>query len=74
VEGILVVASSEGKVYGVDVKTGEPKWAQPVKVGESVMSAPQVWSSTVYVSAQDGTLYALKARSGTTLWHIPTRQ
>lgn len=66
-EGTVYFGGSvDGKVYALDLQTGEPKWVfyteGPVRL------APAVWKRTVFVTSDDGHLYALSASDGTLKW------
>ena len=71
-DGLLVAASSEGKVYGLDASTGADRWTYDV--GQTVQGQPTAFrqsngKSAVLVLAQpDGALHALDAATGRLLW------
>jgi outer membrane protein assembly factor BamB len=64
-----VVASEDGKVYGLDLKTGEKKWefdGIKTKVLASLCAA----GGTVSINSQDNNLYALDGETGRQDWNI----
>ncbi len=56
----------DGKVLAMDLRTGKPKWEffteGPVRL------APAVWRQTVFVTSDDGYLYALSVKDGSLAW------
>jgi len=56
----------DGKVLALDLQTAESKWEffteGPVRL------APAVWKQTVFVTSDDGCLYALSTKDGSLLW------
>jgi len=67
--GVLIVASEEGKVYGLDLSTGEKKW-QFDDIKAKVLTSPCTDGNTVYIDADDN-LYALDGKTGHQAWKIP---
>lgn len=64
--GIIILATAEGKIYGLDLETGEKRWF-PFNVLSPV--APLfAHKGVVYAHAQDGILYALDVGTGKLLW------
>lgn len=69
--GVLVVASEDdGKIYGVDLKTGKQKWEFD-NIGTKVLSPLCAAGGTVYINSQDNKLYALNAQTGIQIWAVP---
>ena len=68
VDGVLVVATENGLVIGIDLSSGEEKWSTDL---ESKIFAPLVSvGGTVYVNAQDNRLYALDGETGAEEWSV----
>ena len=67
---MLVVASGVGKVYGLDLKTGEKKWEFD-GVDTKVLSPLYAVGDTVYINSQDNKLYALNAETHRQIWAVP---
>ena len=67
--GVLVVASEDGKIYGLDLKTGEKKWESD-RIKSKVLSPLCAAGSTVYINSQDNRLYAFDGASGREVWGI----
>lgn len=70
VGGVLVVASEVGKVYGLDLTTGEQKWEFD-NIEAKVLSPLDAEGNTVYINSQDNKLYALDAQTGHQIWGVP---
>jgi len=68
--GVLVVASEEGKVFGLDLNTGEKKWEFD-SITVKVLSPLSAAGDTVYINSQDNKLYALNSETGRQIWGIP---
>jgi outer membrane protein assembly factor BamB len=66
---VLVVASEDGKVYGLNLGTGEKKWEFD-GVKAKVLSPLYATTGTVYVNSQDNRLHALDGESGRQMWSI----
>ena len=70
VNGSIIIASGEGRIYSLDTANNQIKPLADVK---EKVDAP-LWASNgvVYIHAQESkTLYALKAETGAKLWDIP---
>src|SRR5581483_7833928 len=69
--GSLVIASAaDGRVYGLDRTTGEPRWIAPAVAGYPY-DDPRglaLAGSTVVVSSMSGTAVGLDAATGTLRW------
>lgn len=70
VEGVIYVGSGDGKVYAVDLQTGQPRWSRATR--HRVRSTPAVVDGSVYVGSFDGHLYALDAATGEERWKFQT--
>lgn len=70
VDGIVYVASTDGKVYARKVTTGAAVWTSPM-VGP-IRSVPAVVNGLVYVTSSDGKVYALKTTTGAIQWTATT--
>jgi len=68
--GVLVVASEVGKVYGLDLRTGEKKW-QFDGIKTKVLASFCAAGGTVYINNQDNNLYALDGETGHQVWSVP---
>jgi eukaryotic-like serine/threonine-protein kinase len=69
VGGVLVVASEEGKVFGLDLSTGEQKW-QFDDIEAKVLSPLCTDGDKVYINSQDNRLYALEGGTGLQAWNV----
>ena len=68
-EDTVYFGSDDGNVYAVDVDTGIERWS--FKTDDSIWSTPRLAGRAVYVTSQDGRLYALDT-SGNELWSFKT--
>lgn len=68
--GVLVVASEEGQVYGLDLETGGKKWEFD-NIKAKVLSPLYAVGDTVYINSQDNKLYALDGENGIQVWGVP---
>ena len=65
-EDALYIASSNGRVYSLDKRSGDENWRRensPV-LGEKLWRSPVIHNDTIYVSTLDGDIYALSAETG----------
>jgi len=68
VDGLLIIASGEGRVYSLDTANNQVK---PLADVEERIDAPLCASNgVVYVHTEAQTLHALNARTGVRLWDI----
>ena len=69
---LVIVASSNGSVYGVDRKTGRERWHATSfsRFGsrEYFYATPTVAYDRVFIGNADGTVYAFGASSGRLIW------
>ena len=70
VNGTVYFGSRDGKLYALDVASGEKRWQY--QTGSWVDSSPAVVGGIVYVGSNDGNLYALDANTGERLWAFKT--
>ena len=68
--GNLVVASEVGKVFGLDLNTGEKKWEFD-SITAKVLSPLGAVGNTVYINSQDNKLYAVDGQTGRQVWGVP---
>ena len=68
--GVLVVASEDGRIYGVGLKTGEKKWEFD-RIKAKVLSPLCAAGDTVYINSQDNRLYAFDGETGREVWGVP---
>jgi outer membrane protein assembly factor BamB len=60
--GVVYVGSSDGNLYALDAKSGEPAQRGPFPTGSPVLSSPAVHAGVVYVGGF-GLVYALRAEN-----------
>jgi outer membrane protein assembly factor BamB len=69
VVGDLVVAASEdGKVYGLDARTGAQRWT--FEAGDAIVSWPALVQGTVAIGSDDSTVYGLDPATGEQRWTL----
>jgi eukaryotic-like serine/threonine-protein kinase len=70
-DGRVFFGDADGKVYALDLATGEKLWEHPT--GKSEIAAPPLAiDGGLYVGAKDGVVYALDARTGAERWTFKT--
>ncbi len=65
---VLVVAAEEGKVYGLDLESGEERWDFDLET--KVLASLFVSGGKVYVNAQDNRLYTFDGATGQQDWSV----
>lgn len=68
-DGVLVVASLDGHIEGLDAQTGDSLWAHPgfrISVTKPLTSDDE----SVYISFAGGPLAAFRARTGEVRWRV----
>lgn len=66
-KGVLVAASADHFIYGIDAKSGKPKWK--VETGSPCVSAVTIIGSTAYLGAGDGIFRAINIKDGSIVWN-----
>ncbi|NQU42003.1 PQQ-binding-like beta-propeller repeat protein [bacterium] len=65
-ENFVVTGGRDGKVHGLDRKSGRRRWLFPT--GGDVDGSPVVAGDKVFVGSGDGTFYVLNMTNGELLW------
>src|SRR5262249_35838863 len=65
-DGVVYIGSSDGRFYGLDLRTGSKKWE--FKTGARVTSSAAVANGIVFFESFDGNFYALDAATGALKW------
>ncbi len=68
--GMVVLASMDGKVYGLALSNGELKWT--FDTSSAVEATPCIAGGSVFVGADDGALHALDLKTGAHRWKYET--
>jgi len=66
-EDILVIASKDGYLYGLNPEKGTEKWP-PRKLGKKLVADPIVSDQIIYIVNEKDELFALDAQTGFELW------
>jgi eukaryotic-like serine/threonine-protein kinase len=69
-DGIAIVGSTDGAVYGIDLESGSSKWKFQTKA--RVTSSPAVHGGIAYFESFDSNFYALDAATGALKWKFAT--
>lgn len=69
-DGLAVVGNNAGRVYALDSRTGELRWARRQR-GE-IASSPAIAGDRVFVTSMDGAVTAYTAVAGTRVWQHTT--
>ncbi len=65
-DGRVYVGSDDGKLYCLDLDSGEPVWTH--QTAGPIEAAPLIVGDTIYVGSDDMKLYALNAEDGAPRW------
>jgi outer membrane protein assembly factor BamB len=68
--GLLVFGTNSGRVFALDARTGDVRWAR--REGGYIASSPAIAGSRVYVTAMDGTLTAYTVTGGRRTFRFST--
>lgn len=68
--GIVYLASLEGRVYALDAALGTEKWAQEYRIPGEIQASPLVAQGKVFVAATNK-IYAIDAQAGRAAWEKP---
>lgn len=70
-DGVVVVGSSDGRVYAFDAEDGTELWR--FETGDKVWATPAIADGIVYIGSLDKKLYALDLIQGTERWSYATK-
>ncbi len=65
-DGLFVIGTLDGHVYGLDAEDGSKRWKATVTAG--VISAPVIVGNRVVVRTNDGNVFCLDADDGSRIW------
>ncbi len=80
-DGIVYIGSVAGNVYAFNASTGNKIWkhtTEPIPLYgggyafEGVQASPTVAKGVVYISSEEGNIYALNASNGIKIWNYTT--
>ncbi len=66
----LLVPTDDGRLYALDLASGEVRPGWPFRSEKGIWGAPLAQGNTVYVGSLDGKVYAIDAASGAERWHV----
>lgn len=66
--GLAVVGSDAGTLYGFDLKTGDKRWAYDTPA--KIRCAAAITEVTTYCGSDDGSFFALDNQTGTRKWRF----
>jgi len=69
VGSVLVVAAVDGRIYGLDLGTGDKRWEFD-GIKAKVLSPICGAGDRVYINSQDNKLYALEVETGHKIWVV----
>lgn len=73
VDGLVIVASNNGRIYEFNSTTGERIWMYDLGTGvNSITSSPAVSSGRIFIGSVDHRMYCLNQSSGNILWTFIT--
>ena len=66
VDGVAYVGDFDGKLFAVDVKSGDKLWEFAGELG--FVASPAVFKGNVYIGDLDGKFYCINAKTGKKIW------
>lgn len=70
-DGMVYTASTDKKVYALDLRTGKPLWQ--TELDGEIEASPLVVEDRLYVGTMEGTLFGLDRGDGRVLWSFESR-
>jgi outer membrane protein assembly factor BamB len=67
----ILVPSADGRLYAIDMETGQPVWEKPYQESEDpgpLWSSPIVDGNTIYLASLDHHVYAIELSTGEEIW------
>jgi outer membrane protein assembly factor BamB len=68
VDQIVLIPSSDGNLYALDIDTGELVWDEPFSARAALWSSPIIDEDRIYLGSLAHYLYALELSSGALIW------
>ena len=72
VDGAVVFASEDRRVYAVDAVTGQPRWHRDVN--DAVVSSPAVAAGVIAIGSDSGAVLGLDPADGSQVWQLDAEQ
>lgn len=70
VDEMVLIPSSDGNLYALDIDTGESVWEKPFTARAALWSSPVIDEDRLYLGSLDHYLYALDLSSGEVIWEV----
>jgi outer membrane protein assembly factor BamB len=70
IDGVVYVGSDGGKLYALDLATGQPRWTYTIE--DMIESSPTVIGGLVIFGDDAGVLHACAAKTGAARWKFET--
>jgi outer membrane protein assembly factor BamB len=67
--GVIFAGSSEGEVFAISERDGEPRWK--FSIGDPIGDSPILIGDRLFVTSELGGLFAINAKSGKQIWYSP---
>jgi outer membrane protein assembly factor BamB len=71
VDGVVYIGDLDGKVYAIDLKSGQSKWTHETNSG--FLASPAVSNGRLYIGDYDGMFYCLDCSDGKKLWEYESQ-
>jgi outer membrane protein assembly factor BamB len=68
IEGDVLIASTDGRLYRLRRRSGRKIWAVDIPGKGSVLQAPSISGSKIFIATMENRLAAIDAKTGAVLW------
>lgn len=74
--GVMAVATTAGGVYGMDPANGAMLWKRALSEDQSITTSADLVGDggEIYIASEQGTVYALEAKTGKLAWSFPLKR
>lgn len=72
----MAVATTAGGVYGMDPANGAMLWKRALSEDQSITTSADLvgYGGEIYIASEQGTVYALEAKTGKLAWSFPLKR